>query len=209
MMAAVCSAFPSGLFAASSPLSRHPPTTNFLRHCWILEIDDRDDIAKIAVELRRTVDVTAVERETVHAARCPGRDACRLRRIADVEDLEAALEIWVDTADRKHLAVDEHDPVLDAHLVRECSFRNLDLRKLARFCRIGHVNDACPVRRFDVSDIGDVVADNHLSAALTAEVADDFKSFRDRHRTYSTSHPHHAERDQDPLVCNQNATMRF
>src|SRR4029078_2898349 len=128
-----------------------------------------------------------------------------------VEDLEAAFEIGVNAADRKDLAIDQHDAVLDAHFVRQRSFGDRDLSKPARLCRVGDVDDARAVRWLDVPDIGDVVADNHLATAGTIEIADDLQPFRDCHWPHpTTSRSHYAECDPSrPLICDQNATMQF
>ncbi len=71
MMAAVRGAFPGRLLATRGPLARHPPAANLLRLGRLLEVDDGDDVAEIAVELGRAINVAAVEGETVHAARRP------------------------------------------------------------------------------------------------------------------------------------------
>ena len=76
MMAAVVRALPGRRFrrrrsiGPASTSGRLPPG---VAGFWKSMIDD--DVAEIAVEFRRAVDVAAVEREPVHAARRPGGDA--------------------------------------------------------------------------------------------------------------------------------------
>src|SRR5262245_13830873 len=53
MMAPVRVATPGRLLSAGGPLSGHPPSSNFLRPCWILEIDDHHDVADITFKSRR------------------------------------------------------------------------------------------------------------------------------------------------------------
>ena len=125
MMAAMVGALPGRRLAAGGPLARHPPAADFFRPLRLLKVDDRHDVAEIAVELRRAVDVAAVERESVHAARRPGRDVARRRRLDDVEDFEAAAELRILAPDRENFPVDQHDAVLDADLVRQRALGNL------------------------------------------------------------------------------------
>ena len=56
------------------------------------------------------------------------------------------------------------------------------------------------VRRLDMADIGDVVADNHLTAAGTIEIADDLQPFRDCHR----SPPYDVARAQNAIAAPVN-----
>src|SRR5919108_746380 len=171
MVTAMRGSFPGRLLAAGDPLSGHPPAADLFRARWILKVDDRNHIADIAVEFRGAVHVSTVEREPVHPACGPGGNARRLRWIAHIEYLEPALEIGIDAADGKHFAIDQHHTVFDAHLVRQRALRNADACKLARFRGIGNVDNGGAVRRLDVSDISDVVADNHLSAARTERLS--------------------------------------
>src|SRR5262249_14460076 len=139
------------------------------------------DVAEIAVEFRRPVYVAAVEGEAVHAACLPSRDMPRRIRLGDVEDLEAALEVRILAADRKDLAIDQHDAVADTDLVRERAVRDLDLGELAGLRRIAHVDDGRSIRRFHVADVGDAFVDHDLPSPWTIEIADDLQTLGDRH----------------------------
>src|SRR3954452_4599780 len=101
MVTALIGPLPVRLLAARRPLSRHPPAPDFLGLFRIFEVDDLHDIAAIALELRRAVDIAAVEGETVHAARRAGPDVARLRRIRDIENLKAAAEARILSPDRE------------------------------------------------------------------------------------------------------------
>src|SRR5262249_49448470 len=78
VMAAMGGTFPARLLAPGNPLPGHPPAANFLRLCRVLEVDDTNDVTKIAVEFRRAIDVAAIEGEPVHTARGPGCNVFRL-----------------------------------------------------------------------------------------------------------------------------------
>src|SRR6185436_10914666 len=71
MMAAMVGALPGGCLAAGGPLPRHPPATDFFGPLRFLKVDNRHDVAEIAVELRRAIDVAAVEREPMHSSGRP------------------------------------------------------------------------------------------------------------------------------------------
>ncbi len=173
VVAAMVRSLPGRLFTAGGPLSRHPPAPDFFRAPGILKIDDRDDVAEIALDLRGSVHIAPVEGKAVHAARLPRADVARRRRPSDIEDLEAAPEIRVLSPDRIDLAIDQHDPVVDTHLVRQRSRRDLDLGQCARLLGIADIDQRGPVRRLDVTDIGHPVTHHHLTAAGTIEMTDD------------------------------------
>src|SRR5262249_44006753 len=97
-------------------------------------------------------------------------------------DFQAALEVGVLAADRKDLAIDQHDAVADADLVRQRAFRDFDLGELAGFRRIAHVDDGGPIRGLHVADIGGALLDDDLSSPRTIGIADDLQSLGDRHR---------------------------
>jgi hypothetical protein len=65
--------------------------------------------------------------------------------------------------------------------VRQRALRNADARKLARFRGIGNIDNGSAVRRLDVSDIRDAVADNDLSAAWAVEESDNLQTLRSCH----------------------------
>ena len=173
--------FPAWFLAAGSPLTRHPPTSDFLGARRIFEIDDRNDVPEIALHFRRAVNITSVEREPVHAARAPGCDMARRRWLGDIENLEAALEIWILSADWKNFAIDQHDAVVDANLVRKGAVRDFDLGKLARFCRIADVDKRGAVRRKNMPYIGDSIPHDDLPTAGTVEITDNFQTFCNGH----------------------------
>ena len=141
MMAAVRGTFPGRLLATRSPLPRHPPAADLLGMRRFLEIDDRNNVAEIAIQFRRAIDVATIESEAMHAAGGPGRDPFRLGRFADVEDLKAAMEIGIIAADRIYLAVDQHDVMFDTDFMRQRTFRHLDACEFAWLGRIGDVDD--------------------------------------------------------------------
>src|SRR5215211_8325373 len=68
MMTAMRRAFPGRLLATGGPLARHPPPADLFRTVRPLEINDRDDVAEIRVELGRAVHIPAVECEAMHSA---------------------------------------------------------------------------------------------------------------------------------------------
>src|SRR5262249_53460256 len=173
VMAAMRRALPRRRFAAGRPLPRHPPLAHELGARRIPEVDDADDVAEIAVHFRRAVNVAAIEGEAMHPAAGKARDALRIGRTADIVDLKPAAKVRSLAADRKDFAIDEHHAVFDPHLVRERALGNGDLRELARLGGIADVDDARAVRRRDVADICDPLAHDHLSAAITIEIADD------------------------------------
>src|SRR5947208_9049203 len=55
MMAAVRGARPSGLFAAGSPLSGHPPAADLARTRRVAKVEDHHDVAAIALHRRRDI----------------------------------------------------------------------------------------------------------------------------------------------------------
>src|SRR5262249_28770888 len=67
MMAPVRIALPGRLLPAGGPLSGHPPSSNFLRPCWIFEVDDHHDVADITFKSRREISVPAIECKSVDA----------------------------------------------------------------------------------------------------------------------------------------------
>src|SRR5204863_9856594 len=85
MMAAMRRAFPARRLAAGRPLPRHPPLANELGARRILEVDDADDVAEIAVHFRRAVDVAAIEGEAMHPAAGEARAALRIGLPADIQ----------------------------------------------------------------------------------------------------------------------------
>src|SRR5262249_17859334 len=176
MVAAMCRALPARSLAAGCPLSRHPPLADEPGPRRILEVDNADDVAEIAVHFRRAVDVAPVEGEAMHAAAGEARDVFRVGWAADVVDLEAAAKVRVLAADREDLAIARDHAVLDPYLVRERAVGNGDLCEFARLGRIADVDDARSMRGRDVADIGNALAHHHLPPAETIEVADDLES---------------------------------
>src|SRR5262245_15262745 len=67
MMAPVRIAIPGRLLPSRSPLSWHPPSSNFLRPCRIFEVDNHDDVADVTFKSRREISVSAIECKSVHA----------------------------------------------------------------------------------------------------------------------------------------------
>src|ERR1700731_360258 len=118
----------------------------------------------------------------MHSACGPARDSPRLRRVADVENLEPAPEIRIDPSNREHFAVDQHQSVFNPYFVRQRAFRNADAREIARFRRIGDIDYAGAVGRLHVAHIGDVVAYHHLPAAGQVMKSDDLDAICGCHR---------------------------
>src|SRR5712671_5152763 len=116
MVTAVRRPFPAWRLAAGSPLPGHPPAPDLLRARRVLQIEDTHDIAEIAFERRRAVEITSVEIVAMHpgAGGFPARDLARLGRVADVVHAEAAAP----TARRLagSFVIDHHDAVRHPHL---------------------------------------------------------------------------------------------
>src|SRR5204863_8392263 len=65
MMAAMPAPLPGRGLAAGGPLPRHPPARDRLGPGRVGEVEDHDDVADIALFLRRDVGIGAVRIETV------------------------------------------------------------------------------------------------------------------------------------------------
>src|SRR5215510_10605461 len=96
MMAPVRIAIPVWLLPTGGPLSRHPPSSDFLGPCWIFEIDNHYDVADVTFKSRRKISVSAIECKSVHpfAGGLEKGDLARLRLIRDVEDFETRLGLF-------------------------------------------------------------------------------------------------------------------
>src|SRR5262249_59110025 len=92
MMTAVRRSLPCRPFPAGRPLPRHPPLADELGARRIREVDDADDVAEVAVHLRRAVDVAAIEGEAMHPAAGEARDTPRIGGAASVRDLGTPAE---------------------------------------------------------------------------------------------------------------------
>src|SRR4029079_16869041 len=92
VMATVLGRLPRRRLAAGGPLSGHVPLADELGLRRVLQVEDAHDVADIAFEGRRAIQIAPVEGETVHAGpdRFPARDRFGLRWIADVVDAKAA-----------------------------------------------------------------------------------------------------------------------
>jgi hypothetical protein len=162
-MAAVHGALPARRLAARQPLPRHPPAPNLLRACRVLQVEDTHDVADVALEGRRAVEIAAVEVEAVHAgaAGLPARDLARLRRIAHIIDPESAAPV------RRRLAhglvVHHHQAVCDPRLMRVGARRHRQFGEALRVLRIAHVKDRGAVRAFHMAHIGDAPLDHDLA----------------------------------------------
>jgi hypothetical protein len=66
MVAAMVPPLPAWCFAAGGPLPLHPPAADLFRPSRVLQVEDHDDGADIALLLRGTVGVAAIKGETVH-----------------------------------------------------------------------------------------------------------------------------------------------
>ena len=172
MVTAVLAAGPGRRLAAPRPLPRHPPAAHLLRPCGIGEVEDHHDVADVAVQLGRDVGVAPVEGEAVdaQASAMPEGQLAGAARIGDVEDEEPAGAARGGRA--VPLAVDEHEPVARAHLVRMRPRRHLQGSDPARRGGIAHVHERGAVRRFHVRDAREGAVDHHLPAARAVEVRD-------------------------------------
>src|SRR5262249_60776891 len=96
MMAPVCIAIPARPFPSRGPLSGHPPSSNFLRPCWILEVDNHHDVADITFKSRREISVPAIECKSVDAfaGGFEKGNLLRLRLVRDIENFWACLRVF-------------------------------------------------------------------------------------------------------------------
>src|SRR5216683_100111 len=127
VVAAMVLRLPAGRFAPGDPLPLHPPTTDLLGPGRILQVEDHDDGADVALLLRGNVGVAAIEGETVHthSGALPMADVARIARSADVEDAQPD-EITGRLVAPRTLAVHHHDVIRHAYLVGMQPRRNVD-----------------------------------------------------------------------------------
>src|SRR5476651_1131305 len=118
MVATVVLRLPVGFLAAGGPLPFHPPAADLFRPGRVLQVEDHDDGADIALLLRGDVGVAAIEGETVHtrSGALPMADVARRAGSADVEDAKAD-EIVRRLIAPRPLAVGHHDVIRHPHLV--------------------------------------------------------------------------------------------
>ena len=126
---------PRIFLAAAGALARNPPAPDLDRVGRVDQVEDHDDVADIAVGGRRDIGVAAVIVVAVNAlaAGHPLGDQLRLGRSRRVVDRQPAAEIGRPLA-AEALVVDDHQPVLGAHLVRVPAGRNVDGGDLLRDC---------------------------------------------------------------------------
>src|SRR6478736_479561 len=91
MVAAVVLRLPTRCLSAGGPLPFHPPAADLFRPGRVLQVEDHDDGADIALLLRGDIGVAAIEGETVdtRSGALPMADVTRVARPADVEDAQA------------------------------------------------------------------------------------------------------------------------
>src|SRR5262249_18816732 len=79
-MAAVRGPLPARRLAAGDPLPPHPPAPAPLRPCRLLQFKNAEEVALIAFERGRAIEIAAVEIVAVHAGAggLPARDLARL-----------------------------------------------------------------------------------------------------------------------------------
>src|SRR5262249_34045952 len=144
----------------------HPPAADLFRPGRILQVEDHDDGADIALLLRGNVGVAAIEGETVHThtGALPMADVARIARSADVEDAQPD-EITSRLVTPRTLAVHHHDVIRHPDLVGMQPRRNVDRSDDLWMRRICYVQDRSPVRRLHVPDIGVVAVQDDLAAA--------------------------------------------
>src|SRR5580700_4431747 len=166
MVATVVLRLPARCFAAGGPLPLHPPAADLFRPGRVLQVEDHDDGADIALLLGGNVGVAAIEGETVHThpGALPMADVARIARSADVEDAEAD-EIISRLLAARTLAVGHHDVIRHPYLMGMQPRRNVDRSDDPWLRRICYVQDRSPVRRLHVPDIGGVAVQDDLAAA--------------------------------------------
>src|SRR6266404_2843616 len=127
MVAAVVLRLPAGCLAAGGPLPLHPPAADLFRPGRVLQVEDHDDGAGIALLFRGDVGVATIKGETVHTrpGALPMADVARVARSADVEDAQAD-EIVGRLLAPRTLAVGHHDVVRHPDLVGMQTRRNVD-----------------------------------------------------------------------------------
>src|SRR5882724_7029737 len=154
MVAAVVLRLPAWCFAAGGPLPLHPPAADLLRPGRVLQVEDHDDGADIALLLGGNVGVAAIEGEAVHPhpGALPMADVARIARSADVEDAQPD-EIISRLLAPRTLAVGHHDVVRHPYLVGMQPRRNVDRSDDPWMRRIRYIQHGSPVRRLHVSDV--------------------------------------------------------
>jgi len=151
MVAAMILRLPAGCLAAGGPLAFHPPAADLFGPGRVLQVEDHDDGADVALLLRRNIGVAAIEGETVHThpGALPMADVARIARSADVEDAQPD-----EITGRLVARVRSRFTTMTSFATRtlwECSTRrNVDRSDDPWIRRITHVQDRSPVRRLHV-----------------------------------------------------------
>src|SRR5262245_50474690 len=153
MMAPVRVAIPARLLPAGGPLSRHPPSSDFLGPCWIFEIDNHYDVADVTFKSRRKISVPAIECKSVHpfAGSLEKGDLARLCLIRDVEDFETCLGLFFGLVS---FVVNQHHITAHPNFVRMNSFRHFKLRDQLGVFWIMDVDNGSSTGWIDMADIG-------------------------------------------------------
>src|SRR4051812_44512741 len=161
---------PRILLAAGRVLPRKPPPPSFLRPRRVLQVEDHDEVANIAVRSRRNVGIAAIEVEAMNAgATClPLVDQTRSCGTRDIIEPKPAAERWIATLPLL-LVVDDHQAIARAYLVRVPAGRHLDVREETWPGRVGHVVDRGAGRRTHVRNKQRGAVDPHLAAARTID----------------------------------------
>ena len=70
------------------------------------------------------------------------------------------------------LVIDQHETILDAHLVGMRTGRHAKAGERPAVLGIAHINDRGPVRTAHMTDVGNAIDDHDLTAAGAIEIAD-------------------------------------
>src|SRR5262249_24092083 len=135
------------------PLSRHPPSSDFLGPCWIFEIDNHYDVADVTFKSRRKISVSAIECKSVHpfAGGLEKSELARLPLIRDFEAFETRLGVFFGLVP---FVVNQHHIAAHPNFMRMNSLRHFKLRDQLGVFGIMDVDDGSSIGRIDMADIG-------------------------------------------------------
>src|SRR6266436_141542 len=175
---------PGRRLPARRPLAGHPPAADLLGTAGVLQVEDHDDVAEIAVDLGGDVGIAPVEVVAVQAGArgLPEGDRTWLGRLRYVVDGEPAPESRLELVGWGGLPIDQHEVVHHADLMGVNTGRHLEGGDLARAIRILDVNDGGSVGTFHVGDVRVALVDEDLTAPRAVEVANLPQSFDPGHQ---------------------------
>jgi hypothetical protein len=195
MMAAVRRALPARLFAAGGPLSGHPPAADLARVRWLAEVEDHHDVAAIARNRGRDISVAPVEIEAMdaHAIGLPAGDLARVLRPGHVMDAEPAAKIVGRriVVSAVALAIDQHQPIVHAHLVRMGAGWHLEPRHEPGMRGVSDIDDRSAGGRTHVADERGRAGNDDLAAARAIEISDLTQALAGAHGRLVPMRRHH------------------